>query len=106
MIVVLVISSFYFLIVVSVFSIFWLEFFSKLKKLAVADEILPRLFFPIVLSSKYKQNNIELKDRLAASKLVRLEASKFTMMHATNKRFSVLIGKDKHITSLCLRFLY
>ena len=100
-------GSFYFLIVVLVFSIFLLEFFSELKKLEPADEFIPILFFPIVLSSEYKQNHIELKDRLAASMLVILEASKYMVMHATNEKFSFHIENDERAsTSLCLRFLY
>ena len=93
------------MIVVLGFSIFWLEFFSKLKKLEPADEFTPILFFPIVLSSEYKQNHIELNDRLAASKLVRVEAITFITMYAINKKFSILIENDESITSVCLRFL-
>ena len=97
--------SFYFLIVVLVFSIFWSEFFSELKKVEPAEEFIPILFFRIVLSSEYKGNQIKLKDRLAASMLARLEASKYTVMHTTKEKFRVQINYES-ITSLCLRFSY
>ena len=91
------------LVLVFIYSILRLEFFSEFKKLAPADEFIPILFFPIVFSSKYKQNHNKLNDRLVASMLVRLEASKYMMIHATNKNFSFLIENDERSsTSSCL----